>query len=76
MVFVSFDAVLGLSGPMVSQELSLRKKTYLLRLNRLIQTEVNLGEFESRLLKPKEYCLLLLKNSLKLREVCLNVLFV
>lgn len=76
MVFVSFDAVLGLSGPMVSQELSLRKKTYLLRLNRLIQTEVNLGEFESRLLKPKEYCLLLLKNSLKLREVCLIVLFV
>lgn len=61
---------------MVSQELSLRKKTYLLRLNRLIQTEVNLGEFESRLLKPKEYCLLLLKNSLKLREVCLIVLFV
>lgn len=76
MVFVSFDAVLGLSGPMVSQELSLRKKTYLLRLNRLIQTEVNLGEFESRLLKPKEYCLPLLKNSLKLREVCLIVLFV
>ena len=76
MVFVPFDAVLSLSGPMVSQELSLRKKSLLLFLHRLIQTEVSLREFETRLDKPKVYCLSLLENSLELVEVCLVVLFV